>query len=331
MSIYDQIDTNQVSGLYDKINTKQTKAQILHDRAATNKRSLKSLRFPSDIDTDGTGNVIRFNINLPEGSKYLGNGQYQAAVDPKTGQPKTSTYRQQDSNSLARRFSSNYVRTTTVIDLYMPDQIQTNYASDWNVEEIGVLGAALDAGFGVSDINSWSDAEDAWKVIKNTVPASLANAFAGTLQALTPFNFQSAKKVATSTAVNPYIEVVFNGVQNRSFSFTFKMVPRNVREQITVRNIVQEFRFHRAPEVKYQGQSNYWLFPSEFDIKFLHRGSENPWLFKISTCALTNVSINHAPEGNYASHADGSPFSTEMTLEFTEMEYLTKKRHMEGY
>jgi hypothetical protein len=109
------------------------------------------------------------------------------------------------------------------------------------------------------------------------------------------------------------------------------MIPRSRREQESVKAIIDEFKFHRAPEFKYGSQSNYLLFPSEFDIQFLNREGENPWLFKISTCALTNMNVNYSPEGQYASHEDGSPFATEMTVEFTELEILTKESHEQGY
>jgi hypothetical protein len=308
-----------------------TKAQLLQEKLNQNKRSQKLLMFPSNLETEGTANIIRFNINIPSGSKYLANGDYKKAVDT-DGNVQTSTYRQERSGaSLANRFSGNYVRTTTSIDLYMPPQVQTSYQSDWGQEELGSLGSAADAGKGLANIDSWDDASKAWEVVKRTLKESGIRTAASALQSITPLNFETLRKTATSSIANPYTEVLFNGVQNRTFSFTFKMIPQNQKEQESVKAIVDEFKFHRAPEFQFGGQSNYLLFPSEFDIQFLTRSGENPWLFKISTCALTSFDVNYSPEGNYASHEDGSPFATEITLAFTELETLTKDSHKKGY
>lgn len=311
----------------------KTKSQSLYDKVATSKRTHTTLKFPLDLDADGNQNIIRFNVSLPSGSKYLANGDYQKATDPETGQTQSSDYRSnQQRGSIGRRFSQNYTRTTSTIDLYMPPQIQTSYQSEWNASELGVLGAGIDAWNGLFNNDGMgAAAKQAWETIKQSSGSMMANTLAGAIQAITPVNAKDAKSFAQSSTSNPYMEVIFNGVQHRTFSFTFKMIPRNRFEQEDIRRIVQEFKFHSAPEYKFGNQNLYMRFPSEFDITFIHKNTENPWLFKISTCALTNVSVNHSPEGQYAAHADGAPFATELTLEFTELVLLSKEDHKMGY
>jgi len=309
-----------------------TKVKQMRAKLEANKRAQNLLQFPENLLQEGTANVMRFHINLPSGSKYIANGDYKKAIDPKTGQASTSTFRREGATgSVANNFSKNYIRTTTTIDLFMPPNVQTSYGADWGQEDLGVLGSATNAVSGLSNINSWNDAAKAWDVVKNTLSESAIRTGASAIQAISPFNLETLRKTATSTISNPYMEVLFNGVQNRTFSFTFKMIPQNEREQKAVKAIVDEFKFHRAPEMKYGNQSNYMLFPSEFDIQFLNRNGENPWLFKISTCAMTEFSVNYSPEGQYASHADGSPFATEITVGFTELQILTKESHRDGY
>jgi hypothetical protein len=308
-----------------------TKIQQLTEKASKSKRQQTVLRFPLDLETKGHGNIIRFNINVPSGSKYLG-GEYGSAagIDPSTGKPATPRYMQAGSTSLARRFSENSVRIDTTIDLFMPAELSASYTSQWNTSELGIAGAAADAASGLANISNWDDAESAWNAIKNSAGTSMVNTLAGTVQALTPFNVKDLATLATNTQTNPYIEVLFESVDNRTFSFTFKMIPRNAQEQQTIRDIVKTFKFHRAPEKKFKENNQYWLFPSTFDIMFLHKNEENPWLFKISTCAMTNFEVNHSPEGQYSAHEDGSPFATTITMSFTELEVLTKNRIDEG-
>jgi hypothetical protein len=304
-----------------------TKIQKLTEKASRSKRQQEVLRFPPDLETKGHGNIIRFNINVPSGSKYLG-GAYgsPAGVDPATGKPATPRYMQSNSTSLARRFSENSVRIDTTIDLFMPAELTTSYNSNWNTSEIGVVGAGAEAAAGISNISNWDDAAQAWSTLKSSAGQAMANTLAGTVQALTPFNVKDLATLATNTQSNPYIEVLFEGLENRTFTFTFKMVPRNQKEQETVRQIVKTFKFHRAPENKIQGSSQYWLFPSTFDIMFLHKNKENPWIYKISTCAMTSFEVNHSPDGQFSAHDDGSPFATTITMSFVEMEQLTKDR-----
>lgn len=308
-----------------------TKIQQLTEKASKSKRQQTVLRFPSDLETKGHGNIIRFNINVPSGSKYLG-GAYgsPAGIDPATGQSATPRYMQSGSNSLARRFSENSVRIDTTIDLFMPAELNTSYKSNWNTSELRAAGMAAEAASGLANISNWDDADAAWTAIKNSASTSMINTLSGTVQALTPFNIKDLSTLVTNSQSNPYIEVLFESVDNRSFNFTFKMIPRNPKEQEIIQDIVKTFKFHRAPEKKFKENSQYWLFPSTFDIMFFHKNKENPWLFKISTCAMTNFEVNHSPEGQYSAHEDGSPFATTITMSFVELEILTKDRIAEG-
>lgn len=308
-------------------------AQAFSDKLNLPKRQHSGLRFPLDIDTDGTGNIIRFKIALPEGSKYLSNGSYKAAINGKTGERSTTVFRRHGADtSIARRFADNYVMTNTTIDLYMPPEVAATYTSEWNSESLGIAGAAVDGSLGLYNSSGMGDG---WNKIKNYFSDNsgygVMNTAAGTLQGVTSISAKDTLSVITSTTENPYMEVLFKGITNREFTFTFKMIPRNKPEQEIIKRIVHEFKFHRAPEFKNDGNNAYMIFPSEFDIQFIHKDSENPWLFKISTCALTNVTINYSPDGNYSSHSDGAPFATELTLSFMELETLTKERIKSGY
>ena len=294
------------------------------------------LAFPANVGNEGNGNVIRFQMSLPSGSKYLSSGEYKAAVDPKTGKVQSSRYREEKSNSIKRKFSSGYTKTTTYIDLYMPDRIQSNNSYNWGTSDLGIVGALIDGGMALGDVTEDNLGPLLKQVAQNTLMEEGMELATGGVQTAsqalsnylgTPvLKPKDGVRAIRSNLKNPYVEVIFNGVQNRSFSFTFKMTPKNAQEQQIVKSIVKEFQFHAAPEMRYSEQNNYMTFPSEVDIQFLHRGSENPFLFKLSTCVITNVSVNHSPDGQYVSHADGAPFTTELNVSFTELETLSKER-----
>jgi len=302
------------------------------EKLESDKRRVNRLKFPEDIDTEGTQNIVRFKFSMPSDSNFFSSGEYTRARNAETGEIETSSFRKPGSTSLARRLGSKYSRTTTEIDLFMPAQLQTNYSADWGGSNMGMLGTAYDAGSAVKSMDSFSEIwSESLAAAGRNAGMIFSNALVGTVQGLTPVNAMDFRRFLTSFAFNPYVEVIFNGISNRTFSFTFKLVARNEKEQQSIKQIIKEFKFHRSPELKFPTQYNYWKFPSEVDIQFIHKGKENSWLFKISTCAITNVTVDYTPDGSYAAHEDGSPFSAALTIELIELEQLTKERINEGY
>ena len=135
-------------------------------------------------------------------------------------------------------------------------------------------------------------------------------------------------------ADNPFVEVFFNTMNVRTFTYNFNFAPRNEDETIEIQEIIQLFRFHMAPEL--QGQnSRYLTLPSEFDIHYMYKANdgnsyENDYYNRISTCVLENVSTNYTPNG-VKSFADGAPTQITMSLSFRETETLTKEKINQGY
>lgn len=301
----------------------KTKTQLEYDKLIKNS-GYEVLSFPEDIDVYGSQNVMFININAVSGSRYAGS-KY------KVIQGETPRYQETTSGSLARKMKGTTRRIDKSIALYIPSNIQTQYGADWKTSDLGVVGTVIDAATGLGDLTTVAGWKQAWSAAKTVVPNALVNTLAGVTQTLTNVNVEDAKNMYTRTITNPYTEVIFNGVSNRTFSFTFKFIPKSKKEQDQVKKIIDTLKFHRAPEIKYGNVNNYMLFPSEFDIMFFHRNVENPYLFKISTCAVTNMSVNQGGDTHFATHSDGAPFFTELTLEFTELEVLTKQRHLEGF
>lgn len=299
--------------------------KTLSQKMGDGKRKYRILKFPQDIDIDATQNIMMININATSGSKYAGN-QYNVVKGEE------SAVEQAGSNSLSRKFSGNTVRIDTSIALYMPPGLSSSYQSNWSAAELGAAGAIIDAFTGIGDLGDFQTYKNIWNTAKTVAPDYLGMTAAALASALTPFNVKDAATFYRQSILNPYVEVIFNGVNNRTFSFTFKFIPRTPSEQKTIKEIIDVLKFHRAPEKKYSNVNSIWLFPSTFDITFLKKnGQVNEWLFKISTCALTDLTVQQGGDGNYASFEDGSPYQTTLNLSFTELEVLTKERHLEGY
>lgn len=299
--------------------------KTLSEKMSKGKRKYKILKFPQDIDIEATQNIMLININAVSGSKYAGK-KYNVV------QGEEAVVEQSGSNSLSRKFSGNTVRIDTAIALYMPPGISTSYQSNWQTTELGAAGAIIDAFTGIGDLSNFQTYQDIWNTGKAVAPEYLAMTAAAVASALTPFNVKDAATFYRQSVLNPYVEVIFNGVNNRTFSFTFKFIPRSQEEQLVVKDIIDTLKFHRAPEKKISGVNSIWSFPSTFDISFLKKnGQVNEWIFKISTCAMTDLQIQHGSDNGFSTFEDGSPFSTSITMSFTELEVLTKERHLQGF
>jgi hypothetical protein len=303
----------------------KSRAQTLAEKLDSNKRGYKFLKYPMDIETEGTQNIMLININAMSGSKFSGQKYRQIEGD-------TAVMQQQGSNSLARSFTGNTVRIDTAIALHMPASVEASYQSNWSATNLGTVGAVMDAWQGSGDIGDFQAWKNNWMTIKETLPEILKMTGVKVADTLLPGEIKGAYTWANRMVENPYVEVLFEGVSNRTFNFTFKMIAKSKQEQEMIKQIINTLKFHRAPEKKLGRANLYWSYPSTFDISFLKKnGQKNDWLFNISTCALTELNISQGGDGHFASHEDGSPFMTTITLAFTELEVLTKERIQQGF
>jgi hypothetical protein len=85
-----------------------------------------------------------------------------------------------------------------------------------------------------------------------------------------------------------------------------------------------------APEIPAGSTGRYFIPPARFEIEFYHHNNPNENLFKTKQCVLENISLDYAPNG-YASHYDGMPVETRMSLIFRETTIIDKKAVDEGY
>ena len=139
---------------------------------------------------------------------------------------------------------------------------------------------------------------------------------------------------AFGQATNPYMEVMFESMGLREFTYNFTFAPKNAQERDDVQDIIKLFRFHMAPELK-GSQHRFLTLPSTFDIHYMYQhdqdyASENNFYSKIATCVLQSVSVDYSPNG-VKSFQDGSPTQINMALAFKETELLTKQSINAGY
>ena len=124
----------------------------------------------------------------------------------------------------------------------------------------------------------------------------------------------------TGAILNPNLELLFDSPTLRTFSFTFKMSARSEEEAKQIIGILRFFKQGMAPR---KSDSNLFLLsPHTFKITYIHKNQEgsHKFLNKFKECALTNLTTNYTPEGQYATFYDGPMVSYEIQMQFQELE-----------
>jgi hypothetical protein len=131
------------------------------------------------------------------------------------------------------------------------------------------------------------------------------------------------------------MELAFKGINKRSFQYTFKMIPRSAREAEEIKKIVHAFKFNMLPEFEggdLQGRS--FIVPNTFDIEYMYNGNRNQFLHKISTCVLESMNVTYGGDRykTYTATSEGAPpVETSISLNFKEMEMITRERVEDGF
>jgi hypothetical protein len=235
-------------------------------------------------------------------------------------------------------------RTTDTIALYMPDTLNFTNNQQYSTMEFGssplaLLGAAA-AGYSYLDKQQQSAIPG--ELAKNLTPFILS-------QGLRRFGGNAGLALfaaASGTTINPQLELIYSSPSFREFRFDFMMYPRSSKEAREVQKILNKLRFHQAPEILREGSAGglggfFLVPPSEFDIKFYYNGRINPNIPSISTCVLTSIDTDYAPNGWAAYEVPedvgeatiggtGMPVGIRLTLTFQETEIMTKDNFFES-
>ena len=128
---------------------------------------------------------------------------------------------------------------------------------------------------------------------------------------------------ATGQVLNSNLELLFGGVNLRTFPFSITFTPRYYEEMLEVKRIIRQFKMAMAAKAgQMNGGSASGIFlqsPDIFSLRYLHNGQDHPFLNSFKMCALTGMNVNYTNAGAYASYEDGSPVSIRMNLTFKEL------------
>ena len=253
------------------------------------------------------------------------------------------------------------------ISLYMPDSLNishdANYSGISMTDTLGLAGIAANA---YSDTKNLKTKDAANFLAQSGYGKTFVADQIAKLSSKIGMNGENVKDVlknASGVYTNPQIQLVYKGIELRTFSLQFTFTPKSPQEAKSTKDIIDTFTFYSVPgkSSAISGNSGQYLTPPQLmSIKFLFLGQNgiagsvtnvfssalsnlglnsllvsNPTetikngqeakVMTVSECVLTSVNVDYAPNG-WAAFNDGYPVQTTLSLTFQETEIMTKDR-----
>ena len=309
-----------------------------YNSLARNPFAGETVIYPEDLGSNDQGHYVQFYINEQMNANINFQGK-SPSYAPNGAQLRGGTSTASVKRSATKRLASS-------ICMYMPATVSTQQNSKYGEVEIGAaVATALAAYKGFQDgTGFFGTMESVYGSAKGVMKENLAEAGKKALDVAAP-GAKAAFDIARGKVTNNRMEMVFEGVDRRSFSFSFKMMPKSESEAIAVDKIVNMFRFYMAPSFDTSGgktttTSRTFIVPATFDIEYYYNpGKQNKFLNRISTCVLESCNVTYGGERTQffrptagGVHGDGAPpVETSIELSFKELEVITREKIAEGF
>lgn len=281
----------------------------------TNEFSPNLLQYPSDLEgSSQKGHIVTFTACVTQPAGY----DEDSVFSLKTAENVGNTIESGGGAGLSGvdsvdekvdlTFQPKRIRSTDVISLYMPDTVSLNYPTSYAT--VSLKDAISEAASALPGVGKLA------KGITSMVDSGVAKLGANML----------------GYAINPQQQLLFDGIDFRSFQMAFTFTPRNQGESDAVKNIIKTFRLHAAPVIQKGAAAMAFVVPDTFLIQFKKLGiGQNPYILRIKESVLQNIDVNYAPNGIWSTHADGSPTQIQMTLSFKEIALVDRTAISKGF
>ena len=276
---------------------------------AKSQMSSGGLHYPMDVgNMSRSAHYVQFFMNQQTDAKaYFNGGAVPNGEATKGSVPRAPT-----------------VRTLGSITLYMPSQISVSQKANYGEAEMGLLVAAGLGSYkgmvgGASNIDMG--------VLGETLKKEGLNIGASALEGAGATGAKAAKAIMSGETTNNRTEMKFEGIDRRSFQFTFRLIPRSSEEAKQIQLIVQTFREHSMPSFTTGDSLGRTLkAPSTFDIQY-HPAEH---LHAIGTSVLEAVDVKFGGDRPQF-FGDGQPSETELTMTFKELDIVTREKVAQGF
>lgn len=212
--------------------------------------------------------------------------------------------------------------------LPMPQGISDTNLIDWGSDSLNPIAAAavggsaeaikgkpLEAGANIyNSIKNVLASGNGQDLVRNYMAATAVNVFNANVSA------EGILSRASGQVLNPNMELLFKGVQLRTFNFTFNMAPREQKEAESVKNIIRTFKKSMAARnATGPGSGLFISAPNIFQLEYKSGNKKHPFLNSFKPCALINMAVDYTGSGIYATYEDATPVHMKLSLSFQEL------------
>ena len=192
------------------------------------------------------------------------------------------------------------------IFLYVPDTLQDNISVAYKEAEKGITDALVGTSMFVNETSLGVSGDDLMEIVKAGAPGG------------------DILKQSAGKTVNPLKFQLFEGVNFRTYSYTFNLRPKNSNEAKSIQEMIYAFKLSALPGTT--GDNNrIYTFPNEWAIRFRGPFKDKIDYPLVSVC--TGVDVNYSDGQGFATFSDGSPMSVGLTINFTETAQLTREKY----
>ena len=192
--------------------------------------------------------------------------------------------------------------------LPLPEDITQEFVQDWSTNDENSFGAIIGTAADAIRNGGSGFLSDLKATAGNEIVSKFAQSF-----------LKSQTQRQTGTAHNPYTEILYDGPGFRTFSFTWKLYPKGPGESNAIRTFLESVKTHMHPSFVSDSTRAAFKLPSTFEVQFM--GTKIP---RMTTLALTALNVNYTEQG-VKFYNDGSPAFMSVTMNFSEMDVLTKE------
>ena len=210
--------------------------------------------------------------------------------------------------------SGSTSRLKDVITLHVSEKPVVQYGVNYTNKDIGAIAGMLIQGSNKSLFENMKDPEMRSRAFAEVAKIPALKSGGGIISDLL--------ELSSRTKTNPFREVLFESVNYRTFQFNYRFLPKTPDETEKVRNIIDTFKKHMHPEL--ESKKLFYIYPSEFDIKYYYKDKENKYLHKFARCALTDLVVDYGGD-QFVTFPNGAPIEIGMSLKFQELEQMTSE------
>ena len=330
----------------------------------------KNLSYPINVEDDPEqGHYIIFYIYEIDDAKLAKKVDAATSVGSKDSEQINKELRNSDTKGMASQSGKGAGKSLSIkrppmkkmdqaIALYMPPSVKVEYKTNYTDQEIGAI--AQGAGDVYSALSSGKGLMSALGAGGGAMVSGLAAAAvkkAGNMVS----GARALAQIASGMAISNKMELQFEGVERRDFSYEFTFIPKSEQEAQIVEEIVYAFKKNMLPSYVdsvnldlnpfMKGKTNVKLngkimrVPNIFDIEYQHKGKRNPFLNRVSSCYLQGMDVEYGgsrfkayeptttnDRKGYEGGGNGPPPQrTTINLQFREIEKMSQERIEAGF